>query len=311
MKKDSKIYVAGHTGLVGSAIIRKLTEKGFGNIVAKTIDELDLTRQQDVEDFFADEKPEYVFLAAARVGGIGANATYPAEFIYQNIAISFSVIHSAFKFGVKKLCNLGSSCIYPKLAPQPLKEEYFMSGKLEPTNEAYAIAKIASIKLCRYYNQQYKTNFISVMPTNLFGPGDNYNPDTSHVIPALIRKIHDAKITQSTVRLWGDGSPYREFLFSDDLADALFFLMKNYSASDIGEFINIGTGKDLTIKTLAELVAEIIDFRGNIEWDTTKPIGTPRKLLDVSKMDALGWKSKTSLEKGLRISYDDFLERYA
>ena len=304
---NAKVYVAGHRGLVGSAIVRRLKTGGYGNIITRTHAELDLTRQEAVKDFFAREKPEYVYLAAAKVGGIGANSTYPAEFIYENLAIALNVIEASRRYGVKKLLNLGSSCIYPKYAPQPIKEEYLLTGPLEPTNEAYAIAKISAIKLCKFYNQQYGTNFISLMPTNLYGPGDNYDLENSHVLPALIRKFHEAKIKGSPVILWGDGSPMREFLHSDDLADAAVFLMENKDAADIGEFVNVGTGEDLAIKDLAELVAKIVGYTGEIIWDTSKPNGTPRKLLDVSKLIALGWKYKIKLEEGIKSAYDDFV----
>jgi GDP-L-fucose synthase len=303
---NAKVYVAGHRGLVGSAIVRRLKAGGYGNIITRTHAELDLTLQEEVEAFFAREKPEYVYLAAAKVGGIGANSTYPAQFIYENLAIALNVIEAARKYGVKKLLNLGSSCIYPKYAPQPIKEEYLLTGPLEPTNEAYAIAKISAIKLCKFYNQQYGTNFISLMPTNLYGPGDNYDLENSHVLPALIRKFHEAKIKGGPVILWGDGSPMREFLHSDDLADAAVFLMENKDAADIGEFVNIGTGEDLAIKDLAELVAKIVGYTGEIIWDTSKPNGTPRKLLDVSKLTALGWKYKIKLEDGIASTYQDF-----
>jgi len=301
MNKDAKIYIAGHRGLVGSALVRKLTDAGYSNIVWRTSKELDLRRLSDVEAFFEREKPEYVFLAAAKVGGILANNTYKAEFIYDNIMIASNVIHTAYKFGVKKLLNLGSSCIYPKFAPQPMKEEYLLTGLLESTNEPYAIAKISAIKLCRYYNEQYGTNFVSVMPTNLYGPNDNFDLETAHVLPALIRKYHEAKIShQKSVTLWGSGKPYREFLYVDDLADACIFIMGKYNFNDIGEFVNIGTGKDLTIKELAELVKRIVGYEGDILQDLTKPDGTPKKLLDVSRIRALGWSAKTSLEVGIR-----------
>lgn len=359
--------------MVGSALIRKLIEKGYINIISTyhtrqprtrysapiTFFKLDLTDQSDTLNFFETHKPEYVFLAAAKVGGILANNTYKAEFIYNNMAIALNVIHSAYKYGVKKLLNLGSSCIYPKLAPQPLKEEYLLTGPLEPTNEPYAIAKIAAIKLCRYYNEQYGTNFISVMPTNLYGPQDNYNLETAHALPALLRKFHLAKLLEQgdfeglardlrtypigfglslpasatrqdmlsilhkigishisqhtelntqnlipvTVHLWGTGSPYREFMHVDDLASACIFLMENYDFAEIGEFVNIGTGVDMPIKELATLIKDIVGFKGNIVWDTTKPDGTPRKLLDVSRIKALGWKPEIGLEEGIRMVY--------
>jgi len=316
MNKNSKIYIAGHRGLVGGAILRNLQSAGYTNLIMHTHDELDLLDQLAVNNFFEKEKPEYVFLAAAKVGGIGANSTYPADFIYKNTMIGFNVIHAAYKNGVKKLINLGSSCIYPKLAPQPLKEEYLLSNLLEPTNEAYAVAKISVIKLCTYYNRQYGTDYLSVMPTNLYGLGDNYDPDGSHVLPALIRKFHEAKVSGfDQVTLWGDGSPRREFLFSDDLADALIMLMQNNNASDLsnsaGDFINIGSGKDLTIKELAEKIKDVV-YEGlpnrtcNIEWDTSKPNGTPQKLLDISRISALGFSPKVELTKGIELAYKDF-----
>jgi GDP-L-fucose synthase len=305
MDKNAKIYVAGHRGLVGSALLRTLQREGYANLVVKTSAEVDLRRQADVESFFQKERPEYVFLAAAKVGGILANSTYKAEFIYDNIMIAANVIHASYKAGVKKLLNLGSSCIYPKLAPQPMKEEYLLTGPLEPTNEPYAIAKIAAIKLCRYYNEQYGTNYISVMPTNLYGPNDNFDLETSHVLPALIRKFHEARFVGApTVTLWGSGEPYREFLYVDDLADACVFLMKNHDAKDIGEFINIGTGKDITIRDLALLIKHIVGYDGTIEHDLSKPDGTPKKLLGVSRINQLGWKAKASLDEGIRKTYE-------
>ena len=307
MEKDSKIYIAGHRGMVGSAIHRKLQEKGFTNFVLKTSKELDLRNQQAVSDFFQNEKPEYVFLAAAKVGGIIANNTYRADFLYENLAIQNNVIHGAYETDVKKLMFLGSSCIYPKLAPQPLKEEYLLSGFLEETNEPYAIAKIAGIKLCEAYRMQYGCDFISVMPTNLYGPNDNYDLQNSHVLPAMIRKFHEAKaIENETVTLWGTGSPMREFLHADDLAEACAYLMENYSEP---ELINVGTGTDVTIKELAETVCKIVGFEGKLVWDTTKPDGTPRKLMDVSKINKLGWQAKTSLAEGIKLAYADFLHK--
>jgi GDP-L-fucose synthase len=311
----NKIFLAGHRGLVGSAVLKRLQQSKNYEIITKTHAELDLTRQADVEAFFEQEKFDQVYLCAAKVGGIGANSTYPADFIYQNLAIALNVIHASYKTGVQKLMNLGSSCIYPKMAPQPLKEEYLLTGQLEVTNEAYALAKIAAIRLCKHYNEQYGTNFLSVMPTNLYGPGDNYDLFTSHVLPAMIRKFHEAKISGSdTVILWGDGSPFREFLFNEDLADALVFLMEHFNASDLGEFINLGTGSELRIKELAVLISKVVyedspSRTCSIEWDTTKPNGTPRKLLDVSKLTSLGWKANTSLEDGLSIAYKDFLKK--
>jgi GDP-L-fucose synthase len=312
MNKEGKIFVAGHRGLVGGALVKKLVSSGYTSIITRTHRELDLTNQKAVDDFFSDARPDYVFLAAAKVGGIGANSNYPAEFIYQNMLIGFNVVHAAYTHKVKKLLNLGSSCIYPKMAPQPLKEEYFLTGALEPTNDAYAVAKIAVIKLCDAYNKQYGTNYISVMPANLYGPGDTYDPENGHVLPSMIHKFHGAKTSGSdTVTLWGDGSPYREFLYSDDLADAVLFLMEHKNASDIGEFVNIGTGQDLTIKDLAELIRRVVyaDAPGRtcaIEWDTSKPNGTPRKLLDVSRLRAMGWQAKTGLEQGIAQAYQDF-----
>jgi GDP-L-fucose synthase len=313
MKKSSKIYVAGHRGLVGSAIVRRLAKAGYRNIVVRTHRELDLCNQKAVEDFFAETRPDAVFLAAAKVGGIGANAAYPVDFIYQNMQIGFNVVHAAYKNKVKKLLNLGSSCIYPKLAPQPLKEEYLLTGALEETNDAYAIAKIAAIKLCGAYNKQYGTNYLSVMPTNLYGPEDSYDLENGHVLPAMIRKFHKAKISgEDRVTLWGDGSPYREFLFSEDMADAAVFLMECKNASDLGEFMNIGTGKDLTIKELAEIIQQTVyadapDRTCRIEWDTSKPNGTPRKLLDVSRINALGWRANMGLREGIAKAYLAFI----
>ena len=361
MEKEAKIFVAGHKGLVGSAIVRKLKEKGYTNIITKDKSEVDLRRQGEVERFFEKEKPDYVFLAAAKVGGILANNTYPAEFIYDNLAIALNVIHSAYEYRVKKLLNLGSSCIYPKYAPQPMKEEYLLTGSLEPTNEAYAIAKISAIKLVRYYNQQYGTNFISVMPTNLYGPNDNFNLETSHVLPALIRKFHLAKLLEQgdiegikkdfrkytigfgldkeidfndndsilkvlsklgivsitskvSLTIWGSGEVYREFLYVDDLADACVYLMENINALDMAKlcndyFVNVGTGKDIKIKDLAILIKDIVGFKGEIIHDLTKPDGTPRKLLDVSKINQLGWKAKTSLEEGILKTYEEYIRK--
>ena len=307
MDKNAKIYVAGHRGLVGSALLRKLQHEGYANLVVKTSGELDLRRQADVESFFQKERPEYVFLAAAKVGGILANSTYKAEFIYDNVAVASNVIQAASLTGTKKLLNLGSSCIYPKLAPQPMKEDYLLTGLLEPTNEPYAIAKIAAIKLCRYYNEQYGTNYISVMPTNLYGPNDNFDLETSHVIPAIIRKVHEARVSrQSTVTIWGSGEPFREFLYTDDLADACVFLMEQKEYKDIGEFINIGSGNDVQIKTLAAMIMRIVGFEGMIEYDRSKPDGVVKKLLDVSRMSSLGWKPKINLEEGIQKAYDIF-----
>jgi GDP-L-fucose synthase len=316
MEKSSKIYIAGHRGLVGGAIVRRLQAEGYSNLLTRTHAQLDLLDQQAVNDFFEKEKPEYVFLAAAKVGGIGANSTYPADFIYQNMMIGFNVVHASYKNGVKKLLNLGSSCIYPKMAPQPLKEEYLLSGYLESTNDAYAVAKIAVIKLCNSYNRQYGTNFISVMPTNLYGPGDTYDIENGHVLPSMIKKFHDAKTSGSDkVILWGDGSPRREFLFNEDLAEALFFLINSKNASEIGEFVNIGTGVDITIKELAQLIERIVyadklDKHCMTEWDTSKPNGTPQKLLDISRITALGFSPKTSLTEGIKFAYENFVNNH-
>ncbi len=348
MEKSSKIYVAGHRGLVGSALIRKLEKEGYTNILTRTHSELDLTRQSDVEKFFETEKPDYVFLAAAKVGGIHANNTYKADFIYQNMMIAANVIHASYKFGVKKLLNLGSSCIYPKHAPQPMKEEYLLTGELEPTNEPYAVAKIAAIKLCRYYNEQYGTDFISVMPTNLYGPNDNYDFENSHVLPALLRRIYLGKLLKEgdfdrikkdlnyhekteeyskytekeiteklkkylvykdKVIIWGTGHPYREFLYSDDLADACLFLMEKYSAKEIGEFVNIGTGKDQTIKELAYLIKDTVFYIGKLEFDSSKPDGTPKKLQNVDKLHSLGWKENTTLKVGLQKVVNEYINK--
>lgn len=305
MDKNSKIYVAGHRGLVGSALKRKLDSKRYTNLILRNHKELDLTNQQAVNEFFEREKPEYVFLAAAKVGGIIANSTYPADFIYENLMIEANVIHAAFEYGVKKLLFLGSSCIYPKLAPQPLKEEYLLTGPLEETNEAYAIAKIAGIRLCKHYNQQYGTNFISVMPTNLYGPNDNFDLETSHVMPALIRKFHEAKVNQEPeVVVWGTGKPLREFIYVDDMADSCVYLMENFDAKEVGQFVNIGVGEDVSISELAEMIKDIVGFEGEIVYDTSKPDGTPRKLLDVSLLHALGWKHKITLKDGITKTYE-------
>lgn len=308
MEKKSKIFVAGHRGLVGSAIIRRLEEQGYEKIITRRSSELDLRRQAETEAFFEAERPEYVFLAAAHVGGILANNTYKADFIYDNLMIVANVVHASHRFGVKKLLNLGSSCIYPKFAPQPLKESYLLTDSLEPTNEPYAIAKIAGIKLCQYYNEQFGTNFLSAMPTNMYGPNDNFDLHSSHVLPAMIRKIHEAKIRRTNVVLWGDGSPRREFLFSDDLAEALLFLMETKNSEELGSFINIGSGQDVSISELAGLVSKVVGFDAGFEWDTSKPNGTPRKLMDVTRINALGWKSKTDLIRGIELTYKWFLE---
>jgi GDP-L-fucose synthase len=306
MDKKAKIYIAGHRGLVGSAIVRRLTALGYRNLVEKTHSELDLTNQAAVAAFFRTEQPEYVFAAAAKVGGIYANNTYPADFIYENLVIGNNLIHYAYQYAVKKLLFLGSSCIYPKLAPQPIREDAMLTGALEPTNEPYALAKIAGIKMCQAYNQQYGTNFISVMPTNLYGPNDNYILPNSHVFPALIRKFHEAKVNrQPFVEVWGSGMPRREFLYVDDLADACVYLMNHYDQSEI---VNIGTGTDLTIRELAELIRKIIGCDGEIKWDPKMLDGTPRKLLDVSRLKSLGWEAKTSLEAGIKLTYENFLQ---
>lgn len=305
MLKDAKIFVAGHRGMVGSAIVRQLKKEGYENIITRTHKELDLTNQSAVEDFFKTEKPDYVFLGAAKVGGIGANASQPADFMWQNMMIEMNVIHSAWQNGVKKLLFLGSSCIYPKLAPQPMKEDCLLTSSLEPTNEAYALAKISGLKYCEYLNRQYGTDYISVMPTNLYGPGDNYHPEHSHVLPAFIRRFHEAKEKGvEEVVCWGDGSPLREFLYVDDLAELCVKLMNEYSGN---ETVNAGSGKELTIKELAETVASVIGYKGRIVWDTTKPNGTPRKLLDVSKAKKLGWTYTTELKEGVKKAYADFL----
>ena len=305
MEKNAKIYVAGHRGMVGSAIVRELEKQGYKNIIVRTHKELDLCRQVEVEEFFAQEKPEYVFLAAAKVGGIGANSESPADFMYENMALEMNVLNAAWKNNVKKLMFLGSSCIYPKFAPQPMKEESLLTGALEPTNEAYALAKIAGLKYCEYLKKQYGANFISVMPPNLYGPNDNYNDTRSHVLPAFIRRFHEAKISNTpSVTCWGDGSALREFLYVDDLANACVFLMNNYNET---EFINVGAGTDISIKELAELVAEIVGYKGEIIWDTSKPNGNPRKIVDVSKINALGWEYKTNLREGIKLTYESFL----
>jgi GDP-L-fucose synthase len=308
MNKQDKIFVAGHRGMVGSAIVRKLMAEGYENIVTKTSSELDLMNQSDVMQFFAEEKPQFVFLAAAKVGGIYANNTFRAEFLYNNLMIEANVIHAAHVHGTEKLLFLGSSCIYPKLAPQPLTEDSLLTGELEPTNEPYAIAKIAGIKLCESYRDQYGSNFISAMPTNLYGPNDNYDLQNSHVLPALIRKFHEGKINGlPEVEVWGTGSPLREFLHVDDLADACYFLMLNYSEK---EFVNVGTGTDLSIKSLAEMVKDIVGYQGQLVWNTSKPDGTPRKLMNVSKLESLGWKHQIDLKKGIEMVYSEFVEKY-
>ncbi|KAA8665325.1 GDP-L-fucose synthase [Clostridium sp. HV4-5-A1G] len=308
MEKDSKIYVAGHKGLVGSAIVRNLKKKGYKNIIGRNHSELDLTDQRTVREFFKEERPEYVFLAAAHVGGINANNTSPADFIYINMEIQNNVIKAAHDFKVEKLLFLGSSCIYPKMCPQPIKEEYLLSGYLEPTNEGYALAKIAGLKMCQFFKRQYGDNFISCMPTNLYGPNDNYDLENSHVMPALIRKFHEAKVNNKPeVEIWGTGKPLREFLHVDDMADACVFLMKNYDGE---RHVNIGTGKEVTIKELAELIKKVVGFAGKLTFNTEKPDGTPRKLLDVSKLNSLGWKYNIELEDGIKSSYEWFVENY-
>lgn len=305
MDKTSKIYVAGHTGMVGSAIVRELNKQGYENIITRSHSQLDLTNQLAVENFFKTERPEYVFLSAAKVGGIVANNTHPADFLYENMLIEMNVINSAFKNNCKKLEFLGSSCIYPKFAEQPITEDSLLTGPLEPTNEAYALAKISGLRYCQYLNKQYGTNYISVMPTNLYGPNDNYDSVNSHVLPAMIKKFHDAKENNfSAVTCWGDGSALREFLYVDDLADLCVFLMNNYNEQDP---VNAGSGEEISIKDLAELVASIIGYKGEILWDTTKPNGTPRKLLDLSKSLDMGWKYKTPLIDGIKMTYEDFM----
>jgi GDP-L-fucose synthase len=315
LNKQSKIYIAGHNGMVGSAIHRRLNATGFNNIVYRTSAQLDLTRQSEVEDFFSTESPEIIIVAAARVGGIWANNIYRAEFIYDNLMIQSNIIHSAHKYGVEKLIFLGSSCIYPKLAPQPMKEEYLLKDYLEFTNEPYAIAKITGIKMCENYYRQYGSNFISAMPTNLYGVNDNFDLETSHVLPALIRKFHEAKAKNTpAVTLWGTGQPKREFLYVDDLAEAILFLMENVNADDLYKqnltHLNVGTGEDITIAELAEVISTIVGFKGEIEYDSSKPDGTPRKLLDVSRINSLGWKYITSLEEGINQTYKWYLENY-
>lgn len=305
MEKNSKIYVAGHKGLVGSALVRNLEAKGYTNIIGRTFEELNLTIQADVNKFFEEEKPEYVILAAARVGGIHANNTYPAEFIYDNLMIQNNVIKAAHDHGVKKLLFLGSTCIYPKLAPQPIKEEYLLTGALEETNEAYAIAKIAGLEMCKFFKRQYGDNFISCMPTNLYGPNDNFDLKSSHVLPALIRKFHEAKVNnQSTVEVWGTGTPLREFIYVDDMADACIFLMENYDGE---QHVNIGTGEEVSIRQLAETVKDVVGFEGDLVFNTNMPDGTPRKLTVVDKLHGLGWKHKVSLNEGIKLAYNWFL----
>jgi len=309
MEQQAKIYVAGHRGMVGSAIVRELTRLGYQNIITRSSAELDLRSQVAVEAFYREEKPDYVFVAAAKVGGILANNTYRAEFLYDNLSIQNNLIHNAYVFGVKKLLFLGSSCIYPKLAPQPMKEEYLLSGYLEPTNEPYAIAKITGIKMCEAYRDQYGCNFISAMPTNMYGLNDNYHPENSHVLPALIRKFHEAKESGAPeVVVWGDGSPMREFLYADDLANALVYLMLNYNEK---EFVNVGYGSDITIGDLAKTVANIVGFTGNIVFDSSKPNGTPKKLMDSGRLFATGWKPKTDLPEGIEMAYADFLTKHS
>lgn len=305
MPKDAKIYVAGHRGMVGSAIVRELKCQGYTNIITRTHKELDLCRQAEVEKFFEGNRPDYVFLAAAKVGGIVANSSALADFMYQNMMLEMNVINAAWRTGCRKLQFLGSSCIYPRMAPQPMREDCLLTSSLEPTNEAYALAKISGLKYCEYLNRQYGTDFISVMPTNLYGPNDNYHPEHSHVLPALIRRFHEAKEAgAATVTCWGDGSPLREFLYVDDLANLCVFLMNNYSGN---ETVNAGTGKEVTIRQLTEMVANVVGYDGEILWDSTRPNGTPRKLLDVSKIHAMGWHHKVELAEGIALAYEDFL----
>lgn len=309
MNKDIKIYIAGHRGLVGSAIKREFEKKGYTNLVYKTHSELDLTNSKAVEEFFKQEKPTWVIQAAAKVGGILGNSTYPVEFMLENLKIQNNIIENSYKNNVEKLMFLGSSCIYPKNTPQPMKEEYLLSDYLEKTNEGYALAKICGIKLCNYYNREYSTNYISVMPCNLYGIGDNYHPQNAHVIPMLIRRFYEAKQQGlKEVTVWGTGTPRREFLFADDLAQSIVFLMENYDAKDVGEFINIGSGYDMTIAEIAQMIKETVGFEGELVYDKTKPDGTPLKLMDVSRINKLGWKAKTSLKEGLKIAYNDFLK---
>lgn len=309
MEFHDKIYIAGHNGMVGSAIYRNLIQRGYHNLIVKSSKELDLRNQKEVFDFFDAEKPNYVFLAAAKVGGIYANNVYRADFLYENLSIQNNVIFASYLNKVKKLMFLGSSCIYPKLAPQPLKEEYLLTGLLEPTNEPYAVAKISGIKMCEAFYDQYQCNFISAMPTNLYGYNDNYHPDNSHVLPALIRRFHEAKINQSkTVTIWGDGSPLREFLFADDLADAVVFLMLNYNEK---QFVNVGSEVEISIKDLANLIKKVVGFKGELEFDTSKPNGTPRKLMDSGRLFATGWAPKVNLEMGIQLAYQDFLNRFS
>ena len=309
MTHDSRIYVAGHCGLVGSAVWRELLRQGFVQLIGKTHAELELLEASKVDQFYDLEGPDYVFVAAAKVGGINANHLFPAAFLYQNLQIQNNLIHGAHRVGVKKLLFLGSSCIYPKLAPQPLKEEYLLTGPLEPTNQWYAVAKIGGIKMCQAYRRQYGCDFISAMPTNLYGPNDNYDPENSHVLPALIRRFHEARLAQApSVTCWGTDAPRREFLYADDLAKACIFLMQNYSEE---QFINVGYGSDITIKELAEMVRRIVSYNGDINWDTTKPDGTPRKLMDSSRLLAMGWKPQVDLETGVRLAYEDFLKRFS
>jgi GDP-L-fucose synthase len=309
IERNARIYVAGHRGLVGSAIWRELHRVGFTHLIGRSRAELDLMEAEAVEQFYAREKPEYVFVAAAKVGGIVANNQQPAEFLYENLQIQNHLIHGAYRAGVQKLLFLGSSCIYPKLAPQPLKEEYLLSGPLEPTNQWYAVAKIAGIKLCQAYRRQYGCDFICAMPTNMYGPNDNYDLQTSHVLPALIRKFHEAKMTNApTITCWGTGTPFREFLYADDLAQACLFLMQNYSDE---QFLNVGYGSDVTVRDLAETIKTIVGFEGEIVWDKSKPDGTPRKLMDSSRLFALGWKPRVTLEAGIRLAYEDFQSKFA
>jgi GDP-L-fucose synthase len=311
MNKDAKIFVAGHRGLVGSAVTRELIREGYNHLCLRTHEELDLTRQQAVDGFFAAERPEYVFLCAAKVGGILANSTYPAQFIYENLMIGTNIVHASFKTGVKKLLNLGSSCIYPKDAAQPLKEDDFLTGELEPTNEPYAVAKIAAIILCSSYNRQYGTNFVSAMPANLYGPHDNFDLETAHVLPSLLRKFHEAKMAaSSSVEIWGTGRPIRELLYVEDLARALVYIMRCHDAGAVGDFINIGTGRGITIKALGEMIAGIVGFTGDIRFNAGKPDGMAEKILDTGRMNELGWKASTDLDEGIRMTYRWYLEEH-
>lgn len=310
MNKDKKLYIAGHNGLVGSALLREAKKRGYKNILSKSRSDLDLTERSEVFAFFEKNRPEYVFIAAAKVGGIVGNNNYPVEFLLENLRIQNNLIEACFKFSVNKMMFFGTSCIYPKHASQPLQEDDLLSGKLEPTNEPYALAKISGLKLCAAFNKQYHTNFLSVMPCNLYGINDNYHPENAHVLPMLLRRFHECKLSHAeSLKVWGTGRPKREFLFVDDLADSCFYLMENYNASDLGEFVNIGTGDEITIRDLAQMIKRVVGYEGKIEFDTSRPDGTPRKVVDISRIARLGWRPKTSLEEGLKRVYEDFLEQ--